>query len=128
MKQKWFKGILPLVILAIGFGGMSAIKASGEKDVDKEPVDVRRADWRLRRTTQSDFLANNLFPSAISLPNNRSSSRNAGKVARSTAKATPGAGWFLCYGLGSTAPYGTRTPGAERQSRQEVQIVTGIKN
>ena len=41
MKQKWFKGILPLVILAIGFGGMSAIKASGEKDVDKEPVDVR---------------------------------------------------------------------------------------
>jgi multidrug efflux system membrane fusion protein len=41
MKQKWFKGILPLVILAIGLGGMSAIKASGEKDVDKEPVDVR---------------------------------------------------------------------------------------
>ena len=41
MKQKWFKGILPLVILAIGFGGMSAINASGEKDVDKEPVDVR---------------------------------------------------------------------------------------
>ncbi|MFQ3190555.1 MAG: multidrug efflux system membrane fusion protein, partial [Paraglaciecola sp.] len=32
MKQKWFKGILPLVILAIGVGGMTAIKASGEKD------------------------------------------------------------------------------------------------
>jgi RND family efflux transporter MFP subunit len=41
MKQKWFKGILPLVILTIGFGGMSAIKASGEKDEDKEPVDIR---------------------------------------------------------------------------------------
>jgi multidrug efflux system membrane fusion protein len=41
MKQKWFKGILPLVILAIGVGGMTAIKASGEKDEDKEPVDVR---------------------------------------------------------------------------------------
>jgi len=41
MKQKWFKGILPLVILAIGFGGMSAIKASGEKDVDNGPVDIR---------------------------------------------------------------------------------------
>lgn len=41
MKQKWFKGILPLVILAIGFGGMSAIKASGEKDEDNEPVDTR---------------------------------------------------------------------------------------
>ena len=41
MKQKWFKGILTLVILAIGFGGMSAIKASGEKDVDNGPVDIR---------------------------------------------------------------------------------------
>jgi RND family efflux transporter MFP subunit len=41
MKQKWFKVILPLVILAIGFGGMSAIKASGEKDVDNGPVDIR---------------------------------------------------------------------------------------
>ena len=41
MKNKWLKGILPLVILAIGFGGMSAIKASGEKDEDNEPVDTR---------------------------------------------------------------------------------------
>ena len=28
-------------------------------------------------------------------PKNRSSGRNAGEVVRSTAKATPGAGWFL---------------------------------
>ena len=41
MKNKWLKGILPLVILAIGFGGMSAIKASGEEDEDNEPVDTR---------------------------------------------------------------------------------------
>ena len=41
MKNKWLKGILPLVILAIGFGGMSAIKASGEEDGDNEPVDTR---------------------------------------------------------------------------------------
>jgi multidrug efflux system membrane fusion protein len=41
MKNKWLKRILPLVILAIGFGGMSAIKASGEKEEDNEPVDIR---------------------------------------------------------------------------------------
>ena len=41
MNNKWLKGILPLVILAIGFGGMSAIKASGKEDVDNEPVDTR---------------------------------------------------------------------------------------
>jgi RND family efflux transporter MFP subunit len=41
MKKKWLKGILPLVILAVGFGGMSAIKASGEKEEDNEPVDTR---------------------------------------------------------------------------------------
>jgi multidrug efflux system membrane fusion protein len=41
MNSKWLKGILPLVILAIGFGGMSAIKASGKEDVDNEPVDTR---------------------------------------------------------------------------------------
>ena len=41
MKNKWFKGILPLVILTIGFGGMTAIKASGEKDEDNKPVDTR---------------------------------------------------------------------------------------
>jgi hypothetical protein len=68
---------------------------------------------RLRRPTQSGFLANGFSPSAISLPNflplhffvdpqlppkNRSSGRNAGKVVRSTAKATPGAGWLLALG------------------------------
>ena len=36
------------------------------------------------------FFANPQLP-----PKNRSSVRNAGKVVRSTAKATPGAGWFL---------------------------------
>ena len=36
------------------------------------------------------FFANPQLP-----PENRSSGRNAGKVVRSTAKATPGAGWFL---------------------------------
>ena len=41
MKTKWIKGILPLVILAIGFGGMTAIKASGEEDEDQKPVDTR---------------------------------------------------------------------------------------
>lgn len=41
MKNKWLKGTLPLVILAIGFGGMSAIKASGEEDENNEPVDTR---------------------------------------------------------------------------------------
>jgi multidrug efflux system membrane fusion protein len=41
MNKKWFKGIFPLVILAIGFGGMSAIKASGEDDEDNKPVDTR---------------------------------------------------------------------------------------
>ena len=41
MKNKWFKGIFPLVILAIGFGGMKGIKASGEKEEDNEPVDTR---------------------------------------------------------------------------------------
>jgi multidrug efflux system membrane fusion protein len=37
MKKKWFKGILPLVILGVGFGGMTAIKASGEDDEEKKP-------------------------------------------------------------------------------------------
>ena len=41
MKKKWFKGILPLVILVMGFGGMTVIKASGEEDEDNEPVDTR---------------------------------------------------------------------------------------
>lgn len=41
MKKKWLRGILPLVILVIGFGGMKAIQASGEVDEEKEPVDTR---------------------------------------------------------------------------------------
>lgn len=41
MKKKWFKGLLPLVVLAIGFGGMTAIKASGEEDSENEAVDTR---------------------------------------------------------------------------------------
>ncbi|MFT6776660.1 MAG: multidrug efflux system membrane fusion protein [Paraglaciecola sp.] len=41
MNKKWFKGILPVVILAIGFGGMTVIKASGEEEEDKTPVDIR---------------------------------------------------------------------------------------
>lgn len=41
MKKKWLRGVLPLLILAIGFGGMSAIRASGEEDEDNKPVDTR---------------------------------------------------------------------------------------
>jgi RND family efflux transporter MFP subunit len=41
MNNKWFKGILPLVILVVGVGGMTAIKASGDKDEVKEPIDIR---------------------------------------------------------------------------------------
>ncbi|WP_339719437.1 efflux RND transporter periplasmic adaptor subunit [uncultured Paraglaciecola sp.] len=41
MKKKWFRGILPVVILVIGFGGMKVIKASGEVDEENEPVDTR---------------------------------------------------------------------------------------
>jgi multidrug efflux system membrane fusion protein len=41
MKNKWLKGILPLVILVIGFAAMATIEASGEKDEDNEPVDIR---------------------------------------------------------------------------------------
>jgi multidrug efflux system membrane fusion protein len=41
MKNKRLKIILPLAILAIGFGGMAAIKVSGEEDENKEPVDIR---------------------------------------------------------------------------------------
>ncbi|MGS2719298.1 efflux RND transporter periplasmic adaptor subunit [Paraglaciecola aestuariivivens] len=41
MKKVWLKGIVPLVVLALGFGGMSAIKASGNKEEEKEPVDTR---------------------------------------------------------------------------------------
>ncbi|WP_299082505.1 efflux RND transporter periplasmic adaptor subunit [uncultured Paraglaciecola sp.] len=41
MKKKWFKKILPLVILVIGIGGMNVIKASGEKEGEQEAVDIR---------------------------------------------------------------------------------------
>ncbi len=41
MKNKRLKIILPLVILAIGFGGMAAIKVSGEEDENKDPLDIR---------------------------------------------------------------------------------------
>jgi multidrug efflux system membrane fusion protein len=41
MNKKWFKGILPLVVLAIGIGSMTVIKASGGEEEDKEPVDIR---------------------------------------------------------------------------------------
>lgn len=41
MKKKWFRGIFPVLILAIGFGAMTAIKASGEEEEDNKPVDTR---------------------------------------------------------------------------------------
>jgi RND family efflux transporter MFP subunit len=41
MKKKWLRILLPLVILVIAIGGMSVIKASGEVDEEKEPVDTR---------------------------------------------------------------------------------------
>lgn len=41
MKKTWFKWILPLAILGVGFGGMAAIKASGDKEEEKKPVDTR---------------------------------------------------------------------------------------
>jgi len=41
MNKKWFKGIFPVLILVVGFGGMTVIKASGEEEEDKEPVDTR---------------------------------------------------------------------------------------
>lgn len=41
MKKKWLRGLFPVLILVIGFGGMKAIEASGEVDEEKEPVDTR---------------------------------------------------------------------------------------
>jgi RND family efflux transporter MFP subunit len=41
MKKKWFRGIFPVLILVIGFGGMKAIEASAEVDEDNEAVDTR---------------------------------------------------------------------------------------
>ncbi|WP_158965814.1 efflux RND transporter periplasmic adaptor subunit [Paraglaciecola sp. L3A3] len=41
MKKTWMKGALPFLIIAIGFGGLTAIKASAENDEDKDAVDTR---------------------------------------------------------------------------------------
>lgn len=41
MQKKWIKGILPLVIVAVGFGGMAAINAFGKDEKEKKPVDTR---------------------------------------------------------------------------------------
>jgi RND family efflux transporter MFP subunit len=41
MKKSWMKGLLPFVVLAVGFGGMIAINASANDDEDKDPVDTR---------------------------------------------------------------------------------------
>jgi multidrug efflux system membrane fusion protein len=41
MKKTWIKGLLPLVVIIIGFGGMKAIEASGETGDNNDPVDVR---------------------------------------------------------------------------------------
>ena len=41
MKHKWLRKILPLVILGVGIMGMSAITASGQKDSENKPVDIR---------------------------------------------------------------------------------------
>lgn len=41
MKTVWIKIALPIVVLAIGFGGMKAIEASAPEEEDKEAVDTR---------------------------------------------------------------------------------------
>lgn len=41
MKSTWMKIALPFLALAVGFGGMQAIKASVSEDEDKEAVDTR---------------------------------------------------------------------------------------
>ena len=53
-------------------------------------------------------------------PKNRSSGRNSGKVVRSTAKATPGAGWFLA----ETGPRGDqRSSGGGKSKRGGAQKI-----
>ena len=59
------------------------------------------------------FLPLHFFSNPQLPPKNRSSGRNAGKVVRSTAKATPGAGWFLA----ETGPRATRTAQHRRAAR-----------
>ncbi|MEP0354167.1 efflux RND transporter periplasmic adaptor subunit [Paraglaciecola sp.] len=41
MRNKWFKRILPLIVLIIGYGGMGVIKASGNDDEEQDPIDTR---------------------------------------------------------------------------------------
>ncbi len=41
MKKTWMKILLPVFILAVGFGGMTAIKASAQKEEQAKPVDIR---------------------------------------------------------------------------------------
>jgi hypothetical protein len=54
------------------------------------PITFSRVRFHCPTFLPLHFFANSQLP-----PENRSSGRNAGKVVRSTAKATPGAGWFL---------------------------------
>ena len=54
------------------------------------PITFSRVRFHCPTFLPLHFFANPQLP-----PENRSSGRNAGKVVRSTAKATPGAGWFL---------------------------------
>ncbi|MFT2089575.1 efflux RND transporter periplasmic adaptor subunit [Paraglaciecola sp. 2405UD69-4] len=41
MRNKWFKKLLPLIVLIIGYCAMGAIKASGNNDEESEPIDTR---------------------------------------------------------------------------------------
>ncbi|MDU0353555.1 efflux RND transporter periplasmic adaptor subunit [Paraglaciecola aquimarina] len=41
MKKTWMKGALPLLILVVGFAGLTAIKASAEGEEEKNAVDTR---------------------------------------------------------------------------------------
>ncbi|WP_133467999.1 efflux RND transporter periplasmic adaptor subunit [Paraglaciecola marina] len=41
MRNKWFKRILPIIVVIVGYGGMGVIRASGDNDEEKEPVDTR---------------------------------------------------------------------------------------
>ncbi|MEP0176853.1 MAG: efflux RND transporter periplasmic adaptor subunit [Paraglaciecola sp.] len=41
MRNRWFKRILPIIVVIIGYGGMGVIRASGDNDEEKEPADTR---------------------------------------------------------------------------------------
>lgn len=41
MKRVWVKAALPVLVLALGFGGMAAIEASAQQNEEKEQVDTR---------------------------------------------------------------------------------------